>query len=419
MILPPMHPSPSPAERPLVAKLCWLVRVRWVAVGVLLAGVAIGYCVGFIAHHFVIPSLSIAVGLASWNLLSLFWLKRHPVPTEWHLTGQLAVDAVALTLALAWSGGSTNPLIPIVLIHASLGPVLLKRRGPAWTFGVLVLACVAFLSFQTIFPLAPSDVHATALTLFVSYMASGGVIWLLTRWLARTMTRQEESLQSLRDRNIRLDHLRAVGALAAGFAHEFATPLNTIGIRLGRLARKLPPDLRCEAKAALQAAGDCERTLRHFMTTGLDPENLHLKKVDLSEWLPALAKRHATARTLPAPVIESLSPAYVEVPLVPFTQTWMNLFDNAAEHGGCGGAIHLSIGTAGGRVFAELRDRGTGFPPPVLENFGKPFLTTSPTGTGLGLYNALVLAQTLGGNLRIGNDRGAVVRFEIPLGSRP
>jgi two-component system sensor histidine kinase RegB len=232
------------------------------------------------------------------------------------------------------------------------------------------------------------------------------------------MARQEESLQSLKDRDIRLDHLRAVGALAAGFAHEFATPLNTIVIRLERLTRKLSPDLRGEAEAALQAAGDCERTLRHFMETGLAPENLQLKKVDLSEFLPALANRHATARNLPVPVIESLSPTYAEVPLVPFTQTWMNLFDNAAEHGASHEPVRLLIGASDGRAFAEISDRGTGFPSPVLENFGKPFLTTSPEGTGLGLYNALVLAQTLGGSLRIGNDHGAVVRLEIPSDCR-
>jgi hypothetical protein len=104
--------------------------------------------VGFITHNFVLPSLTIAVGLALWNLFSSFRLKQQAASSEWHLAGQLAVDAVALTLALAWSGGSTNPLIPIVLIHTSLGPILLRKKGPAVAFGTLALGGVAFLSFQ-------------------------------------------------------------------------------------------------------------------------------------------------------------------------------------------------------------------------------------------------------------------------------
>ena len=47
----------------------------------------------------------------------------------------------------------------------------------------------------------------------------------------------ELSVADAQERKTRIDRLRAVGALAAGLSHEFATPLNTAQIRLARLAR--------------------------------------------------------------------------------------------------------------------------------------------------------------------------------------
>src|SRR5690606_15984688 len=149
----------------------------------------------------------------------------------------LSVDALALTLTLAWSGGSSNPLIPLVLLHASLGAILLCSVS-AVVFAAVMLLCIGFLSFQTVFPLAPSSVHSASVPLFIAYRVVAAVWWLLVAWLSLTLRAQARELAVLKEKNARLDHLRSIGALSAGFAHEFATPLNTIKMRLDRIMRK-------------------------------------------------------------------------------------------------------------------------------------------------------------------------------------
>jgi two-component system sensor histidine kinase RegB len=66
----------------------------------------------------------------------------------------------------------------------------------------------------------------------------------------------------------------------------------------------------------------------------------------------------------------------------------------------------------------EVRDRGPGMPPEVLERIGEPFFTTKPPGRGmgLGLFLTRAVVERLGGSLVIDSTPpdGTRARVVVP-----
>ena len=105
------------------------------------------------------------------------------------------------------------------------------------------------------------------------------------------------------------------------------------------------------------------------------------------------------------------------MPELAFTQSLLNLLDNAAEAMDGAGRPEVRVRRADhGAVTVSVADRGAGWPDAVRDDLAQPFVTTRPNGVGLGLYNAASLADALGGRLEL-RDReggGATVVFVIP-----
>ncbi len=63
-----------------------------------------------------------------------------------------------------------------------------------------------------------------------------------------------------------------------------------------------------------------------------------------------------------------------------------------------------------------IRDRGTGLPAGSEERIFEPFVTTKPTGMGMGLAVARSVVDNHGGSIRAANhpEGGAVFTISIP-----
>ncbi len=92
----------------------------------------------------------------------------------------------------------------------------------------------------------------------------------------------------------------------------------------------------------------------------------------------------------------------------------LNLVLNSAESGQQEGSIVLSARWDKGDVLFEIADRGNGLPENV--NIFEPFVTTRPTGNGLGLAISSRTTEAHGGTLRARNRRrgGALFTLRIP-----
>lgn len=106
--------------------LRWLVRLRWLAVGAVLASVAFAaHVLGLVDHP--APLYVIAGAVAASNLVFLVWVGRPTPPRIQGLT-QILSDLVALTALLVLAGGVENPFAAFYVFHVILASILLSAR---------------------------------------------------------------------------------------------------------------------------------------------------------------------------------------------------------------------------------------------------------------------------------------------------
>lgn len=400
------------------AKLTWIVRLRWIVCTFFLLLSPAGYVVGLLNKN----TLAIFVGalglLALFNLFTrLFFLgteqeTRKSPPTPILVSSQFAVDLVAVSSLLMIAGGITNPLTPLFFVNVALGAVLIRGHY-AWPYWGL--SHTFFFGLQTQYVLERVD-PATEISL-IFWTAPHiliAAVWLVMRSLGSYLESQSEALVRSRTFTERQDRLRAIGALAAGFSHEFASPLNAAKLRLARLRRDVDSNrgaavLLENIDAAEICVAACEKVIHEMNASQFDVGSHEKRAIPISEFLndigEAWREEHPEAKLN----IQADLDSRVEVPVVSFAQVLINLLDNAHE-AKPDGEIHMKLERADLWIKLAVEDTGPGFPDAVLERRGEPFLTTKPNGTGLGLYVSEIFAQSLGGRLLIEN--------RSPMGAR-
>jgi len=100
-------------------------------------------------------------------------------------------------------------------------------------------------------------------------------------------------------------------------------------------------------------------------------------------------------------------------------QVIVNLIINALQaiEGLPDGRVVLSAGLRDGQAACSVRDNGPGVPADRAEAVFRPFMTTKPRGTGLGLATSRRLVELQGGRLWTENPGapGACFTFTLPV----
>ncbi len=406
------------------AKLSWLVRLRWGAIALFFCMAGPGYVFGALNRSTIIVFVGIIGVLFIFNLLTHLIFVESKTPVGPLFIGfQLAFDLAVLTALLLISGSFGNPFVALFLLNAGLGGVLIRGRN-SWPFVVL---CHAFLiALQIEFAMSNMELSSQTfwIFIFVAHILLFSV-WMVMRSLGTYLEGHFESLSLSRIQNEKQDRLRALGALAAGFSHEFASPLNAAKLRLDRLDRafekiELTQNWLTSAKENLFEAREsikvCESVIHSMNASQLDVRDYNLKPVNLHEFIQDVTacwlEEHPQARLkVDNPIAISLLVSPINL-----AQVILNLLDNAFEANPKGQVI-LRLNEVSSNIELSVEDEGPGFSDRVLDRQGEPFVTTKPNGTGLGLYVSEIFVQSLGGNLSIinkANSSGAVVTLCFP-----
>jgi two-component system sensor histidine kinase RegB len=397
-----------------------LALMRWYAVGGQL--VAIGAARPLLDIELPLaPMLAIAALLAAYNLLTLARLRRaEPVP-DTELFAQICVDVTALTLLLFFSGGASNPFVSLYLPPITIAAAVLPLRY-AWAIAGLSVAAYSLLVFINVPLRLPDAERATRLHLagmWLIFVASTALIaWFVARMTAAIRSRDLE-LAAAREEALRNERVIALGSLAAGAAHELGTPLATMAVIAGELARDpaASPEVKEDLALLREQIDHCKGIITGLAERAGQTRAEGGRAVELDRWLEEIVARwkklrpHAESRVslrgaMPAPLI--VGEAALE-------QAMLNLFNNAADASSAG--VEIEAGWDAGALHVEVRDRGPGIDEKVLLNAGRAFITTRPEGTGIGLFLAHAAVERLGGRILLANrkDGGAVTRIELPL----
>lgn len=233
-----------------------------------------------------------------------------------------------------------------------------------------------------------------------------------------------QMLDELREKQrelVRAATLASVGELSSSIVHEMRNPLSSIKMNLQALRLQVAsdPGYRELADIASEQVRRVESMLDDLLKYGR-PVELHRQPTtfrELADAALAVVGDSARARGIEVCVEDALNGQCVHVDREQMCRALTNLLLNAVQALPDQGRVVFSgrVDAASERVVIDVCDNGAGFTQEVEERLFKPFFTTKPNGTGLGLANVRKIVELHDGTVSALATPGGGACFTVTL----
>ncbi|MEW6079189.1 MAG: ATP-binding protein [Thermodesulfobacteriota bacterium] len=238
----------------------------------------------------------------------------------------------------------------------------------------------------------------------------------------RDRTRSE--LAQSKEMLLHSEKMALVGRLAPVVAHSIRNPMTSINMRLFSLQRNLV--MTENQKEDFEVVCDEMRRLDNIVQNFLEfskPHKLKKQRISISRIITTTLELLSYRLDLHNITIRRKQETEnLELDADPglLKEVFVNLVVNACEAMEDGGEIIIvekeavaeNIGQA---IMIEVIDNGPGMSPEMQARAFKPFETTKPDGTGLGLFIVLKIIEEHGGTLTLSSREGQGTTFTITL----
>lgn len=387
--------SPHPVQR-------GLIQVRWLLIGLQVL-VALGFLAVDDPEHRPLGLLAVV------GLLGLVDLARARGLAPGVL-GHVGIDLAALA-ALATLWGPHHPLQALALVEMTLVATVLPARQ-AWTVTALAVGLTGLDAALQ------AGIGEDALHL-VSHVGITAVAAISLTWfslaLGGALVEQNAAREAAEADREQAARLAVVGTLAAGVAHELATPLGSIALLADEAEAEDAPDARRQTLDVLRAqVRRCRAILDRLLQRG-DAALRESPAIGshLGDWVRDWSAANPGV-DVRIDVPDDVRSARVRGDADAWRGSVWTLLDNARR---AGGPIEVAAARTDGSVEVCVADRGPGLSPEAERRAGEPFWSAWPDGgTGLGLYALRSLVDAVGGRFRLEPrpDGGALARLTLP-----
>jgi two-component system sensor histidine kinase HydH len=233
-------------------------------------------------------------------------------------------------------------------------------------------------------------------------------------------------LDELRDKQaeiVRTATLASVGELSTSIVHELRNPLSSIKMNLQALCKVVEGDenYRELASIASEQVNRLEKMLTDLLQYGR-PVELRRELTSFDEVAKAtldvvgdLAKEKEVKIVVEG--FPGAKPLHIDKEQM--CRVLSNLVINAIQASPPGSKVKLAarnLATDSGSISIEVLDTGCGLTMEAQENVFKPFFSTKPDGTGLGLANVKKIVELHGGTVSARNrsEGGSAFLFTVP-----
>jgi two-component system sensor histidine kinase HydH len=352
-------------------------------------------------------------------------LARRSLSERW-LRTSLGATVLALGVGAALSGGLESPFVPLLFAPVVVGLAAFSRSPTSAV--LLALAGAVVLTLGALAPLpgfpapsAPWAARMVVVTIAVSLaLLAVGVVGLVDaqRELARELERLRGAALEAAER--RASSLELLGAKAA---HDVKNPL-AAARGLVELVRRRADDERDRSRLDV-VVGEVDRALsvlEGYLTFARPLAPLAaraVRAVELVEDVAGVIEARAVERGVVVSVAPDASPgarAWLDRERV--RDALLNLALNAVRAMPRGGTLLLAATTSPEAVTFEVRDDGVGMSEAELAALGRPFVSHSEGGHGLGVALARGVAEQHGGTLSFESAPGRGTRALLRLPTR-
>ncbi|WP_043112896.1 ATP-binding protein [Solimonas flava] len=414
----------SPRETVGQQNMMQLIQLRWIAVtGQILT---IAYVTLAFDVRLPLAAMSAVIGgLVALNLFSLCRPRKLGEVRNGDLLVGLLFDVAALTALLYLSGGATNPFVFLYPLQVTVGAVMLEAWS-TWTLVGVTTACFLGLT-RWYLPLSLPYGGVTELFrlhiigMLICFVLDAGLLVIFVTRINRILRARDARLAALRQRAAEEDHIVRMGLLASGAAHELGTPLATLSVILGDW-RRMPvfrddAELRAELEDMQAEVQRCKTIVTGILLSAGEARGETLKVTTAVRFFDELVADWRATRS--AAALEYDNEIDEDARIVSDTalrQIIYNVLDNAFE--ASPGWVGMQVLRDGETLTLTVSDRGPGFAPEMLAQFGKPYQSSKGRpGGGLGLFLVVNVVRKLGGRVLAENrpEGGARVTLQLPL----
>lgn len=241
----------------------------------------------------------------------------------------------------------------------------------------------------------------------------------------------EEKLQQLQAQLAHVARVSMAGEMLAGIAHEINQPLYAITNLTKACANVLAQPAPASASARLRdwmreigeaaaRAGEIIRRLRGFIRPS-QFERAAVRVCELVAESIRLAAVEPRSRKIAIEQHPDSADVLVDADWVQVQQVLVNLLRNASESietcPGDAGRIVLRAEREDKFLYLSVTDNGAGIPDELFTRLFEPFVTTKPSGLGMGLAICRSIVEAHGGRIWAERpvDGGARFTFTLPL----
>ncbi|MER3415256.1 MAG: two-component sensor histidine kinase [Gemmataceae bacterium] len=213
--------------------------------------------------------------------------------------------------------------------------------------------------------------------------------------------------------------------LAGRFIHDIKNHLGTLSLNAQLLLEELDsqaqtPALRRAYERAARMHRECLRLsdLANNFLRYARLGQIHLQPTDLHELLVETVEFFLPTARQAGVQIKTFLPA--NLPVLPldrelFRQAVINVLLNAAQAMPEGGELTIQAEVRPDTVLLSFIDTGVGMTHDVLQQIFKPFFTTRPNGSGLGLPTTRRIVEAHGGHVEVQSEPGRGTKFTMFL----
>lgn len=388
------------------------------------------------------------------QLVYLFWLGENPKPAVWAimvfqlvillnqflsrkessmklLMSYLIADTILLATYVHLTGGASNPLISLLLLPIITASVLLCRKTS------LAVLLVANVCYGLIWWNSQGSNHHMAhgfgdhlIGMWLVFVATSGLIYFILSYLSRINQQQQALIHQQRQRQVRDEHIMALGLSAADAAHQLNTPLSTLAVSLEDISEQSPDEIESTVQLMQQQIERCNDITKNMATQYKQLSSQEFSVISVKALLDALVQKYRLLH--PQTVLQLVNQnsnqcetAYIRSHLG-LVSAILNILDNAAKASQLNqkNTVRMEVSfnnqALENLVNISIIDQGQGVEPNFYQHYGVLPNEASSKGMGIGSLVSSASIERVGGSLSIANDNdgGAIVTILLPIVER-